>query len=172
VKDYRNLSSPLFQNISALVGSDTGHVPSITKSLGVKDWYEMHYLAVCSGFYGISTVSLPLRLTNERFGVECERQAAGYTFSLRNILEQELEPSVKSLVEDVGQEYETKTWIGLWATGIVFCFLAIVVLPTSFNGWNRNSAFTSLFSGVSFTPFPLSASEAFHLKSRVIDNRA
>jgi hypothetical protein len=150
--EYKNLSSPLFQNISALVGSDSGHVPSITRDLGVKDWYEMHYLAVCSGFYGISAVYLPLRLTDERFDVECERQASGYTFSLRAILEDELGLSVRTLTNGVASEDEigTKTWIGLWITGIVFCVLGIAVLPTSFNGWNRNSAFTSLFSGVSY----------------------
>jgi hypothetical protein len=124
-------------NITSLTPSDLIDPPSITAYLGAKDWYTMHYLSICSGFWAPST-SDPSLLTSTKIKVVCTRQTSGYTFNLSQILASELLPNVQGLLADVPiTSYKTNIWTNCWYTGIGNCVLACLCLPFAFSGKRR-----------------------------------
>lgn len=130
--------------------------PSLTKYLGAKDWYSMHYLSICSGYF-VPSVSDPSLLTSRKVNMTCNRQSSGYTFSLAKLLRNELKPSVKSLADQIGaraKSYDTAPWINLWYAGIVFAFLELLVLPFTFSGERRINMYTFILALVSFIISP------------------
>jgi len=157
--DYHNPTSELGQNISDLVPSDVTNPPSITKYLGVQDWYSMHYLSVCSGFF-VPSKTDSLFLTSREVNVTCNRQSSGYTFSLSHILRDELKPSVKSLAAEFemkAKSYNTAPWINLWYAGIVFAFQELFVLPFTFSGKRRINMYTFTLALISALLLDISA---------------
>lgn len=149
--EFHDSSSELGRNISALIPTDADTSVSITQYLGAKDWYTVHYLSICSGFFAPSK-SDPSILTRSTVNVTCVRQSSGYTFSLAGILRDGLKPSVQSLVEGIDastKSYHTAPWINLWYAGMVFAFLEAALLPFTFSGERRinmHSFFVSLVS--------------------------
>jgi hypothetical protein len=139
--DYHDPSSLLFQNISALVPSTISNPPSITKYLGVKDWYTIHYYTTCSGFFAPST-SNPSLLSTTKINTTCMLQGSGNVFSLGSTLEKEIKPSVRLLADEVASKvksYNISPPINLWLTGISTCFVIILNLPCSFSGRWRHA---------------------------------
>jgi len=129
--------------------------PSITRYLGVKDWYAMHYLSICSGFFQPSTIN-PALLTSTRVNVSCTRQVSGYTFSLSSILKTQLQLSVQELAAEVAanvKDYNTSSWVSLWYTGITTCFATILILPFTFSGTRRLNLNAFIVAGVSRLSF-------------------
>lgn len=154
--DYHALSSELGGNINDLVPANVTNLPSLTKYLGVKDWYSMNYLSICSGYFAPS-VSDPSLLTSTKLNITCTRQPSGYTFSLAKLLRNELKPSVKSLADQIGvttKSYDTAPWISFWYAGIVFTFLELLVLPFTIGGKSRIHMYTFILALVSFIISP------------------
>jgi hypothetical protein len=158
---YHNSSTAaLNANISALLPPDLTNVPSLTQYLGVKDWYSMHYLRTCSGFYAPSS-SNPSLLTSTQINRTCKRQSPGYSFSVHDALQQELDPSVKAFAEDVNtKSYSTMPWVGLWYIGIIAAGVVILLLPFTWEGVRRMNGYCAL---VSFVGFPFT----FRLRSQI-----
>lgn len=146
--EFHNVTSPLYTNITALIPSDANNLTSITQYLGVYDWYSMHYLITCFGFFAPSTVN-PSLFTKLKVNSACARQTSGYTFKLHDVIEDQLLPSVRDLANSVSTaEYMTNTWSSLWYAGIGNCVLTAMVLLQNFagkrpwlNGWICCDAF-------------------------------
>jgi hypothetical protein len=149
MSDYRNPSSELGKNIAALVPSDVSNPPSITQYLGVKDWYSMHYLSVCEGYWAPDPTSTGL--TSTKVNITCTSQSSGYSFSLVTHVQNELDPTVQRLADEVTatSSYRTAPWVGFWYVGIVLAFVEILLLPLTFEGTRRINRYTFVLSIVS-----------------------
>jgi hypothetical protein len=151
--EYHDTSSPLNQNISALVPSELSNPPSITKYLGVKDWYAMNFLSNCSGFFVPSAVD-PSLLTSTKVNITCTSQSAGYIFYLDDILHGTLNPSVQDLASEMAfnvKNYNTGPWNGLWIAGIINSGLTFIAIPFTFSGTGRLNGYAFLTSWVSIS---------------------
>jgi hypothetical protein len=112
MSDYRNPSSELGKNITALVPPDVSNPPSITQYLGMKDRYLMHYLSVCEGYWAPDpTGTSP---TSTKVNITCTAQSSGYSFSLVTHVQNELDPIVQGLAGEVTatSSYCTAPWVG------------------------------------------------------------
>jgi hypothetical protein len=158
---YHNSSTAALRaNISALLPPDLTNIPSLTQYLGVKDWYSMHYLRTCSGFYAPSS-SNPSLLTSTQINRTCKHQSPGYSFSVHDVLQQELDLSVKAIAEDVNtKSYNTMPWVGLWCIGIIDAGFLILLLPYTWEGVRRMNGYCVL---VSFVGLP----STFHIRSQI-----
>jgi hypothetical protein len=101
MEDFLDTTSPLHDNFTAQVPTAVTNPASITKYLGVKDWYTMNFYTNCSGFFAPSS-SNPSLLTRIKVDVVCTKRAGSYTFSLGQILEGDLNPAVLQLENKVG----------------------------------------------------------------------
>jgi hypothetical protein len=163
---YNNSSTPaLSENIGSLLPPGVTHPPSLTQYLGVKDWYSMHYLRTCSGFFTVSS-SNPSLLTPKKINITCTSQGAGYTFILNDLLRKGLNPSVQALADDIpGSRYNTRLWYSMWQVGQVTGISALITIPYTWAGTRRVNGYCVLWSFVcpSFSlplptstfPFPL-----------------
>lgn len=158
MNEYYNSSTPaLSENISSLLPPGVTHPASLTQYLGVKDWYSMHYLRNCSGFFAISSRNSSL-LTSKKTNITCTTQAAGYTFILNDLLREELNPSVQALANDIPEaRYNTRPWYSVWQVGQVTGIMAVFAIPFTWAGIRRSNGYCTLWSFVcrSF-PFPSS----------------
>jgi len=137
--DYHDLSSPLFHNISALVPSGISNPPSLTQYLGVKDWYTMHYLSNCSGFFAASTTN-PSLLTATKINVTCERRGSDYTFALGATLQQDINRSIRALADEAASKaknFSTGGPVTCLFTGLSTCFATLWSIPSTFSGRRR-----------------------------------
>lgn len=164
LNEYRHPNSLLGPEVLALIPANSnisGYSPSITQYLGIKDWYTIHYLSICSGFY-VPSESNPSLLTTSSVNVTCTRQRSGYTFWIADILRAGLKPSVQSLVEidhftiDT-RSYNTAPWVNLWYAGIVFAFLEFFLLPFTFSGKRRLNMWAFIATLISFLMFDISS---------------
>lgn len=152
--EYHDPTSAVGRDISALIPSEVMNPASITQYIGVKDWYSLHFLSVCSGFFAPCDSDSSI-LTSSQVNVTCARQASGYIFSLVDILRAGLKPNVMSLADNIDAKTatcHTAPWVNLWYAGIVFIVFGIVVLPLTFSGRRRINKYTSLLSLVSLPP--------------------
>jgi len=158
--EYHDRSSPLNQNISALVPFAGINSPSITRYLGIKDWYSMSYLSTCSGYYASSRAN-PRLLSTSKVNVTCSKQSLGYTFSLSKILQNDIEGSAEGVVREASvkfKDYKTKTWVSLWIVGVITAFVDVLLLPFAWDGTNRLNMYTFLSALISCSSLFISAS--------------
>jgi len=64
--------------------------------MGIADWYSVHYLTVCRGYW-LADSSAPV-LTATRTNYTCTYRGAGHSFSLLDTLRAELNPKVQGLI--------------------------------------------------------------------------
>jgi hypothetical protein len=156
MKEYHNSSTPaLSENISSLLPPGVANPPSLTQYLGVKDWYSMHYLRTCSGFFTASS-SNPSLLTAKKIRITCTTQSAGYTFILNDLLRRELHSSVQALADTIAaSKYDTQPWYSLWQVGQVTGLAATISIPLTWAGTRRLNGICVMWSFVC-RPFPFS----------------
>ena len=158
MNEYYNPSTPATsENISSLLPPGITYPSSLTQYLGVKDWYSMHYLRTCSGFFAVSSgSSSPSLLTPKKINITCTTQGAGYTFILNDLLRKELNPSVQALANDIPElRCNTRPWYSVWQVGQVTGIIAAIAIPFTWAGTRRLNGYCTLYSFVcrSF-PFP------------------
>ena len=111
----------------------------------------MHYLSSCSGFFEPST-SDPSQLTPNMINVTCVARPSGYTFSLGSILQQDINPSIRELADEVASKVknvDTGPWVGVWYLGISTSGVTLVDIPFTFSGRMRNMNWWNfMWSGV------------------------
>ena len=149
MNEYYNSSTPaLSENISSLLPPGVTHPPSLTQYIGVKDWYSMHYVRSCSGFFAVSS-SNPSLLTPKKINITCTTQSAGYTFILNDLLRKGLNPSVQVLATDIPESrYNTRPWYSMWQVGLVTGFSALIAIPFTWAGTRRMNGACVLWSFV------------------------
>jgi hypothetical protein len=119
--------------------------------LGIKDWYSIHYLSICSGSFQPSSAD-PNVLTPKKIDSTCVRKNAGYVFTISDILRQEFHPSVVGITDEVTQaSYYTAPWIALWFIGIIAAFVELLIfLPLTWHGTRRLNRYSFLVALVSY----------------------
>jgi hypothetical protein len=147
--DCHNSSSQLANNIKALVSPDAVNQVSITQYLGVKDWYSMHYLSVCDGFWAPDPSGAGL--TSTKINITCTAQSSGYSFSVATRVQNDLKLSVQELANAVTAKasYDTSPWVSLWYVGVVIAAVETLLLPFSFKGTRRINMYSFVLSMVS-----------------------
>ena len=147
MNEYHNpnaSTTALNSNINSLLPAGVTNPPSLTQYLGVKDWYAMHYLRTCSGFYAPST-SNPTLLTSTKTNITCTKQHLGYSLSVYASLQGDLKPSVQGLLQDIpAKSYNTAPWAALWIIGIMATIVLILLLPWTFEGVRRINGYCVL----------------------------
>lgn len=122
-------------NISALIPASVTTPVSITQYLGIADWYSIHYLATCQGYFTVDpTTDL---LTSTKNNITCVVQDFGYTFSLLDTVSAELKPSVKGVISDIPSNFakeETKLGAVFLTLGIILAGIEFVVLALTIRG--------------------------------------
>ena len=119
---------------------------SLTQYIGIKDWYSMHYLSICSGFFAPST--------SNKVNISCTHHMSGYTFNLQDTLRSELYPSVISLADDITpRTFYTTPWIALWYIGLICAVLELGLLLWTWTGKRRLNGFGSLLALVPMSEF-------------------
>lgn len=147
--DYLNSTSPSRQNISTLLPHGITKPSSLTQYLGIKDWYSIHYLRNCSGYFA-PDVDNPSRLSATKTNIVCTHQHTGYHFNLNNIIQRQLKPGVQELAGNIAaNSYDTSPWVALWIMGIVFNGMVILLLPHTWGGVARINGYCSLVALVS-----------------------
>jgi hypothetical protein len=118
----------------------------INRYLGLQDWYSIHYLSTCSGFFAANDEFL----TSTKINVTCVKQKSGYVYAISNILRDELHPSVADIADEVTQaSYYTAPWIALWYIGIITAIVEMFVfLPLTWYGTRRLNGYSTLVSFV------------------------
>jgi len=156
--EYKNSTPPaLSENIRSLVPPGVTNSPSLTKYLGIKDWYSMHYLRNCSGFFAVS-ISHPSVLTAKKINITCTVQHAGYTFVLKDLLRQDLDPSIQALADVIPESsYNTQPWFALWQVGLVTGLAALITIPLTWAGTMRLNGPCVLWSFLSYLFFNITA---------------
>ena len=149
MNEYHNSStSELSENISSLLPPGVTHLTSLTQYLGVKDWYSMHYVRICSGFFAVSN-SNPFLLAPKKINITCSTQSAGYTFILNDVLRKGLNRSVQVLANDIpGSRYNTRPWYSMWQVGQVTGISALITIPFTWAGTRRLNGYCVLWSFV------------------------
>lgn len=146
--DFYNTSSKLHNNITALVPPSVANPPSITQYLGIHDWYSIHYLSNCSGFFAPST-SNPAVLSSNKVNITCKRQISGYSYNPHEVVKSQIRQEVKGLADNLDNDtYKTGVWISLWYSGIGNCVLVVFLLPWNFKRqreWVRSGVFWQSF---------------------------
>jgi hypothetical protein len=144
---YLNSSTlTLSENISSLLPAEVINPPSLTQYLGVKDWYSMHYIRNCSGFFATSG-SNPSLLTPRKINITCTSQSTGYTFILNDILRDGLNPSVQALADEIPEShYDTRPYYSLWQVGQVTSIVAATTIPSTWAGTRSRNGYCALWS--------------------------
>ncbi|PMD34519.1 hypothetical protein L207DRAFT_496293 [Hyaloscypha variabilis F] len=160
---YNNSSTPaLSENIGSLLPPGVTQPPSLTQYLGVRDWYSMHYLRTCSGFFTASS-SNPSLLTPKKINITCTSQGAGYAFILNELLRNGLNPSVQALADDIpGSRYNTRPWYSMWQVGQVTGISAFITIPYTWAGTRRVNGYCVLWSFLSYIFFNINAGLVTH----------
>lgn len=107
----------------------------MTRYLGIADWYSLHYLATCQGYFGVDTSSG--LLTSDKVNVTCVEQGLGYTFSLLDTVSPQLNPSVAGVTSDIPADlppFETKPEAALLTLGIIWSGVEIALLVLTIRG--------------------------------------
>lgn len=148
MSQYQNSTTPaLSKNISSLLPPGISNPPSLTQYLGVKDWYSMHYLRTCSGFFAVSSTSSPL--TPKKINITCMNQPAGYTFILNDLLRKGLHPGVQALADEIPESrIVTEPFYAMWQVGQVTGILALVSIPSTWAGTRRANGYCAVWSFV------------------------
>jgi len=150
---YHDPTSPFYDALVTLVPSNIVSPPSITQYLNAKDWYNMHYFSVCSGYY-VPSSSNPSLLTSSKTNITCSRQSSGYNFSLQDTVLSTLRSEVKDLADGLtDRRWTTQSASSAWYTGISHVFLCVVVLSFTVagkGGWWRETIVMSFISWVCF----------------------
>ena len=145
---YNSSITALSENISSLLPPGITHPPSLTQYLGVKDWYSMHYVRTCSGFFAVSS-SNPSLLTPKKINITCTTQSAGYAFILNDQLQKGFNPSVQVLANDIpGSCYNTRPWYSMWQVGMVTGISTLITIPFTWAGTRRLNGYCVLWSFV------------------------
>ena len=121
-------SSPVFITGHSLLFKqfDTSSVNSALANVTsypdlIQDWYEVHYLAVCSGMWNAHTVSAGKNQST----ITCTPQTGGYTF----VLVQEIllnDPFLPLLVDSPYGTLDTKAPLILFTIGFSFTALSLL----------------------------------------------
>jgi hypothetical protein len=153
LSDYYQSNSSLQTNVTSLIPPSVTNPTSITQYLGIKDWYSIHYLSTCSGFFQPSSENVNL-LTSKKIDVVCVKQKPGYVFSISDTLRHELDPSVAAIADEVTQaSYYTASWVALWLAGIIAATAEMfILLPLTWHGTRRLNGYSTLVSFVSRYP--------------------
>ncbi|CZR66976.1 uncharacterized protein PAC_16875 [Phialocephala subalpina] len=161
ISDYYQPNSTLHSNVTSLVPSSITNPTSITQYLGIKDWYSIHYLSTCSGFFRPDPKNDNL-LTSQWTNVTCTKKNSGYVFTISDILRHELHTGVAAIADEVMQtSYYTASWIALWYIGIVLAIVEMFIfLPLTWPGTRRLNGYSTLVSFVSYLSLQISSSLA------------
>jgi hypothetical protein len=112
--------SPFEQFDISSVNSALSNATSATTP--IQDWYEAHYLSVCSGMWNTHAVSAGKNQST----IICAPQRAGYTFSLAQILASDAAQPL--LVDSSYGTLDTKAPLILLAIGIAFTGLSLLLV--------------------------------------------
>jgi hypothetical protein len=133
-----------------LLPNETHNFPSITRYLGIKDWYSWSYLSVCSGHYALSKED-PALLSTSVSDITCSNQKLGYTFSLGDILRENIDATAEGILDRLpdnltSKNYETQNWAGLWIISIVTAFFNFFLIPFAWSGKHRINLYIAFIS--------------------------
>lgn len=128
--------SELAQHIRNLVPANLKSPVSITKYLGLHDWYTVTYFWLCQGAYrvAIDKEGHPVR-TNTMLTSSCRFRplARNHTFSLRDEVQSGLNPAVSGLLDNIPStnfDVDATAWI--WMSGFICVALIVILLPLAF----------------------------------------
>lgn len=149
MSQYQNrTTTTLSENINTLLPPGLINPPSLTQYLGVKDWYSMHYLRICSGFFAVSSSNSSL-LTTKKINITCTSQPAGYTFNLNDLLRKGLNLGVQALADDIPESrFDTEPYYAMWQVGQVTGIVALTMIPSTWAGTRRANGYCVLWSFV------------------------
>lgn len=105
LSDYYQMNSTLNSNVTTLVLSTEESPTVITKYLGIHDWYSVHYLSTCSGYFARSSEDENI-LSSNKINITCVKKNSGYSYNIAEVLRSELHPSVIGIADEVTQATE------------------------------------------------------------------
>jgi hypothetical protein len=159
LSDYLETNSTLNLNVTALVPPTVTDPASVSQYLGIKDWYSIHYLSTCSGYWERNADGL---VNSKRVNITCVPQSSGYSYKISDVLRQGLHPSVLGIADEVTQATEyTAPWIALLYVGLILAILEMfVVLPLAWSGKMRVNQYNAHLAFFSYLCLNISSSIA------------
>lgn len=119
----------------------------MTQYLGIADWYSVHYLSTCRGYFTVDTGTG--LLTSTKTNVTCTDEAFGYVFSLKDTVASQLEASVKGLASDIPSglpSFDTRPPVALLLVGIILVAFEFILLVLTSRGRFQLNLYTFILS--------------------------
>jgi uncharacterized membrane protein YozB (DUF420 family) len=157
-RDPAHYPADLAARIKGLVPQEAQNGASVTRYLGIPDWYSLYHFYTCRGWYAVDPVSG--LLTDTKTSSFCERRPQSYVFTLRDTLAAELHPTVVELADDLPsglRSLNAKVPTAFLIIGIIFTAFNLVILPQAVTGRIRINRLALLVSCVPMVSFLIAA---------------
>lgn len=132
LSEFQDLDGNFNRSLEASVGVfiDPNNTTSYTRSIEIKDWYSLHYLHTCEGYWKLTPDGS--NYTATKANSTCRKQKGGYQFCLDGLVSPELNPSVQGIAPVGGCSsfsQDTLKWFVLWVIGVALSGLVCVLQP-------------------------------------------
>jgi hypothetical protein len=157
-RDPAHYPADLAARIKGLVPQEAQNGASVTRYLGIPDWYSLYHFYTCRGWYAVDPVSG--LLTDTKTSSFCERRPQSYVFTLRDTLAAELHPAVVELADDLPSDLRSlnaKVPAAFLIIGIIFTAFNLVILPQAVSGRIRITRLSVLASCMPMISFLIAA---------------